>query len=250
MRLSDMTWSEVREYLKTRDALIVPVGTCEQHGRHLPLSTDTLVADAFALRLSQATDVAIAPTLPYGVNLPCDTYTPGNAGLTFEALRSSVASLLSDWHRQGFRKFFLLTAHACAVDGFGFAHHEALKQAALPLLERGEASVYVLFPFWTDLGDLLEGQSGVGHACEVETSLALHLFPELVRTGMMSDPEPWEDVTRYDPFIAGVAQGPPGEGWRGGTGRPSLATAEKGAAILERCLEPLTQFVRNRLKGA
>ena len=52
MRLADMTWRDVRDYLTRSDALIIPVGTCEQHGPHLPLSTDTLIAEAFATRLA------------------------------------------------------------------------------------------------------------------------------------------------------------------------------------------------------
>jgi creatinine amidohydrolase len=247
MRLSEMTWRDVRDYLERSDALIVPVGTCEQHGPHLPLSTDTLIAEAFSAALSEATGVLVAPTLAYGINLPCDRYVPGNAGLTFDALRSSMGALLSDWQRQGFGTFFVLTAHACASAGFGFAHHEALKEAALPLLERGAASAYILFPFWTDIGDLLDGQSGLGHACEAETSIALHLFPELVRSDLISDPAPWSGVTRYDPYIGGVAHEAPAPDWQGGSGRPSLATAAKGAAIFARCLAALTEFVKEKM---
>jgi creatinine amidohydrolase len=247
LRLSDMTWHDVRAYLERSDALIVPVGTCEQHGLHLPLSTDTLIAEAFARRLSDAAQVALAPTLAYGVNLPCDRYTPGNAGLTFDALRASLRSLLSDWSRQGFGTFFVLTAHACAVDGFGFAHHEAIKEAALPLLSEGESRVFVLFPYWTDVSSVLTEQKGVGHACEVETSLALHLFPQLVKEDAMEDPEPWVGVSRSDPYIAGVAQGPPPADWRGGTGSPSAATSRKGEQILELCLSPMVEFVKGKL---
>ena len=134
MRLGDMTWREVQDYLKTRDALIVPIGTCEQHGAHLPLATDTLIAEAFAERIAEATGVPLAPTLAYGVNLPCDRFVPGTAGFTLDGLREALRGLLADWARQGFRRFFVLTAHGCAVDGFGFAHHEAIKDAALPLL--------------------------------------------------------------------------------------------------------------------
>jgi len=245
MKLSEMTWQDAREYLESSDSLILPIGTCEQHGPHLPLATDTLIAEAFASGVSEATGVAVAPTLAYGVNLPCDRYTPGNSGLTFDAMRASVSAILSDWRRQGFGSFFVVTAHACAYAGFGFAHHEAIKEGALPLMEAG-AAAYVLFPFWTDIGDLLDGQSGIGHACEVETSLALHLFPDLAHMDRARDPEPWGGVSRFDPYIGGVAQGPPSPDWQGGTGRPTLATADKGRAIFERCLGPMVEFVKNK----
>ena len=85
-RLADMTWKEVESYLATGDALIVPLGTCEQHGPHLPLATDTLIAEAFAERIAEATGVPLAPTVAYGVNLPCDRFVPGTAGFALDAM--------------------------------------------------------------------------------------------------------------------------------------------------------------------
>lgn len=248
-RLSEMTWADVREYLRTSDALILPVGTCEQHGLHLPLATDTLIAEAFAERIADATGVLLAPTVPYGVNLPCDRFVPGTAGLSFDALRESVKSLLADWTRQGFRTYFVVTAHGCAVDGYGFAHHEAIKEGALPLLTEGEARVFVLFPFWTDIGDLLTYQDTVEHACEVETSLALHLFPGRVRMDLARD-ERGEEENRFRAFPEGVATGPPSDGWTGAEGYPASATAEKGEEIFLRCLEPMVALVAARLGEA
>lgn len=69
MKLEELTWKEVEEYLKTDKRLIVPIGTCEQHGLHLPLNTDTLVADKLAEYLSQETGILVSPTLNYGINL-------------------------------------------------------------------------------------------------------------------------------------------------------------------------------------
>ena len=247
MRLGDMTWQEVRDYLATKDALIVPIGTCEQHGAHLPLSTDTRIAEAFAERIAEETGVPLAPTLAYGVNLPCDRFVPGTAGFTLDGLREALRSLLVDWARQGFRQFFVVTAHGCATDGFGYAHHEAIKEAAFPLLVDGACRVLVLFPYWIEVGDLLSKQEKVEHACEVETSLALSLFPELVRTDRIVDGPPEGEETRFEAFPEGVATGPPAAGWAGAEGSPSAATAEKGRAIFERCLEPMLEAVRARL---
>lgn len=247
MRLGDATWQEVRDYLVERDALIVPIGTCEQHGAHLPLATDTLIAEAFAERIAEVTGVALAPTLAYGVNLPCDRFVPGTAGLTLDGLRKALRGLLTDWARHGFRRFFIVTAHGCAVDGFGFAHHEAIKDAALPLLEDGTCQVLVLFPYWIEVGDLLSRQEKVEHAGEVETSLALHLFPDLVRTDHIVDGPSEGEETRFDAFPEGVATGPPAVGWSGAEGAPSAATAEKGRAIFERCLQPMVRAVEARL---
>ena len=253
MRLSEMSWTDVAEYLERSDALIIPVGTCEQHGPHLPLSTDTLIAEAFATRISDATGVALAPTVNYGVNLPCDRFVPGTAGFSFDALRALVTDLLEDWERQGFRRFFIVTAHGCASDGHSFAHHEALKQGALPLLTTpacagGVCEVSVLFPYWTEIGDILTDQEGVEHACEAETSLMLHLHPELVRMDLAPDTGP-DGEGRFDAYPEGVGAGSPEPGWTGAEGRPSAATPEKGRLILERCLNPMVAHVSKKVSA-
>jgi creatinine amidohydrolase len=246
-KLADMTWQEVRTWLEGSDALILPIGTCEQHGPHLPLSTDTLIAEAFAAGIARETGIPLAPTLEYGVNLPCDRFVPGTAGFSFDGLREGLGSLLADWSRYGFRRFFLVTAHGCATDGYGFAHHEAIKQAALPLLEANVCEVFVVFPYWVETGDLLTHQTGVEHAGEVETSLALHLFPERVRKERIPESGAEEQEERFRAYPEGVGTGPPADGWTGAEGHPGAATAAKGAAIFERCLESMTRFVKGTM---
>jgi creatinine amidohydrolase len=251
MRLSEMSWKDVADYLEISRAVIIPVGTCEQHGLHLPLSTDTLIAEAFAERISEATGVALAPTVSYGVNLPCDLFVPGNAGFSFDSLRAFVTDLLEDWESQGFRQFFFVTAHGCASGGHSFAHHEALKQGALPLLAEmpcGDTGceVSVLFPYWIGIGDILTEQDDVEHAGEAETSLMLFLHPELVRLELAADGEEDSGVS-FEAYPEGVATGPPAAGWNGAEGAPTAATAEKGRLILERCLNPLVAHVSKKM---
>ncbi|MBN1458631.1 MAG: creatininase family protein [Armatimonadetes bacterium] len=242
LNLADLTWKDVARYLERSDALIIPMGTCEQHGLHLPLSTDSVIAEAFARAISEQTGVLVAPTLAYGVNLPCDRFMSGTAGFTFDSLRAFVEEILTDWTRHRFRRFFIVTAHACAMDGYGFAHHEAVKQGALPLLERGDCTVSVLFPYWTEIGDILESQASVEHACEAETSLMLLIRPEIVLMGLARG-APEEQDGRFAAFPEGVATGPPRQGWSGAEGHPEAASAEKGLAIFERCLNPMVRHV-------
>jgi creatinine amidohydrolase len=248
VRLEEATWKDVEGYLEKADGLIVPVGTCEQHGLHLPLATDALIAEAFAVALSEATGVALAPTLAYGANLPCDRFVPGTAGFSFDSLRGFTEDALGDWARQGFRHFFIVTAHGCALDGYGFAHHEAIKQGALPLLTGGDVDVRILFPYWVDISDILTCQDSVEHACEAETSLALHLFPDLVRLELARDAEE-DEGARFNAFPEGIGLKPPQEGWNGAEGHPTCATAEKGRLIFERCLNALTEHVSDSLSG-
>ncbi len=64
MYLADLTWEEVNYYLREKDSLIIPAGICEQHSKHLPLNTDTIVAEYISKNLSQKTGILIAPNSP------------------------------------------------------------------------------------------------------------------------------------------------------------------------------------------
>jgi len=220
MKLEDCTWQEVADYLKTDKRLIVPVGTCEQHGPHLPLNTDTLVAEKVADILSLETKILVAPTLNYGVNLPCDRKFAGTCSTTKELLAGFLNSILLWWREQGFTQFFLLSAHG---DPF---HIEALQTIDL-------AAVHVLELYAFDMTALLEKQHGPKHACEAETSVLLYLYPEKVKKQAMQDFEtPFEE---FKPYLmhekTESIKGSPGN-----QGYPSYASAEKGRKLFARMM--------------
>jgi creatinine amidohydrolase len=215
MKLEELTWKEVEEYLRTDKRLIVPIGTCEQHGPHLPLNTDTLVAEKMAGYLSSETGVLVAPTLNYGVNLPCDSGYAGTCSTTKELLRSFLASVLTWWKKQGFTRFFLLSAH-------GDPHHIE----ALEMIDPAAVSVLELNDF--DMTAVLEKQQGPKHACEAETSVMLYLFPERVRRAEMRDFEiTFEEFLPYfrHEKTEAIAGSP------GNQGYPSWASAQKGEKL-------------------
>lgn len=220
MRLADMTWEEAREYCLENKNLIIPVGTCEQHGGHLPLGNDVLVAEWLADALSRQTGALVAPTVSYGVNLPLDQTMTGTAGVTPELLRGALAAMIQWWRGQGFQCFFLLTFHG---DPF---HLEALGGVA--------ADAVLLEPFEIPYGDVLEKQSTMRHACEGETSIALYLYPEKVRMDCIRE----HDVPypQFEPYLYHRREGQP-QGYVGSLGFPSAATAEKGRLLVERMME-------------
>ncbi len=100
MDLADLTWEEVGAYLKAKQSLIVPVGICEQHSKHLPVNTDTVVAEYMANYLSAQTGILVAPTFPYGVGLPCDKIYPGSSSIRAEELKNTLSSVLSSKSRR------------------------------------------------------------------------------------------------------------------------------------------------------
>jgi creatinine amidohydrolase len=218
MRLEDLTWKEVEAYLKSNRRMIVPVGTCEQHGPHLPLNTDTLVTDRLAEYLSEETGILVGPTLNYGVNLPCDKGYAGTCSTTKELLQGFLGSVLAWWKAQGFERFFLLSAHG---DPYHIEALEAIDPDAVRVLE--------LYEY--DMAGILEKQSGAKHAGEAETSVMLYLYMDKVRRAEMEDFEtPFEDFQPYLMHEKTEAI----EGSPGNQGYPSWASVEKGKELFSR----------------
>jgi len=232
MYLSNLTWEEVSHYLKEKDSLIIPIGICEQHSKHLPLNTDTLVAEYIAAFLSQQTGILIAPTFHFGVGLPCDRFYPGSSSISYEDLNHTISSLITWWKLQGFKKFFLISAHGDIV------HIKALKDVKYD-------NIFVLEVNNINFEGVLEKQKIIKHACEVETSIMLYLFPETVRTDKIEDFEtPFEefkaylDHTKEDPI----------PGSPGCQGYPSYATKQKGEKIVAIMKENALSWIKKHLQ--
>ncbi len=249
MRLVELTWYDVKEYLKRKKSMILALGSCEQHGRHLPLSTDMIVAQKLAESVSEQTGIVMAQDIGYAVNLPCDRFMYGTAGLSFDSLRSAIRDLIGDWSRQGFKRFYLITAHGCAMGNYGFAHQEALKQASRPFLVQGDTEVYLIFPYWIDISDLLEKEKQAEHAGEVETSLIMYLASDLVKTEEIRDIPEAHERLNFRAFPEGVQKDFPPNGYFGGEGYPSFATRDKGKTIFRRFVEKTVEFVKEKEKA-
>jgi creatinine amidohydrolase len=218
-RLKDMLPSEVAAALAADPRLILPVGTCEQHGPHLPIGTDTIIVERLADDLSAEFSVLRAPTVEYGVNVETERGFTGNTTMRKKTLHRMLNDLLDAWELGGVREFILLTAH----------EHDP-HQEALATVITTEARVRVVDIFAMDLSDLLEGQTGAMHGDEVDTSLMLHLAPELVRLQLAQDyMMSREELRRYRRGWLRVPRASAGS-----IGRPTLATADKGRQLYER----------------
>jgi creatinine amidohydrolase len=227
-RIKEMRPDEVAAAITADPRLIIPVGTCEQHGRHLPLGSDTLIVEHLSDDLSAEFGILRAPSLEYGVNVDTERGFAGNASLRKKTLHRMLNDLLDTWESTGVKEFILLTAH----------EHDP-HQEALSTVITNEARVRVVDIFAVDFRDLLEGQAEPMHGDEVDTSLMLYLAPNLVRMDLAEDYMMSRDEVRR--YRRGWLRIPSGSS--GSIGRPSLATAAKGAAIYSQIREKVRSRV-------
>ncbi len=227
-RIKEMRPDDIAAALASDARLIIPVGTCEQHGRHLPLGADTIIVERMADDFSAEFGILRAPTIEYGVNVETERGFAGNASVRKKTLHRMLNDLLDTWELTGVKEFILLTAH----------EHDP-HQEALATVHTTAARVRVVDVFAVDLHQLLEGQTEPMHGDEVDTSVLLYLAPQLVRLDLAEDYMMSRDeVRRYR------------RGWlriprdsSGSIGKPSLASAAKGAAIYSHIMEKVRMRV-------
>lgn len=227
--LDELSWLDVAAHLARDARLIVPVGALEQHGPHLPLGANVLIARRIAVDLSREFGILRAPTIYYGVNVGTARAYAGTATLRHKTLHRSLNELLASWEDHGITEFILFTAH----------RHEPHLDALATLLTR-RAVVRVVSVWDVDVSDLLDGQPGPLHGCEAETSVMLYLYPDLVRMERARDFE--LTSKQFKRYLKGKLPVPP-PGGAGVVGRPTLATDEKGEAIYRRIIGAIRQAV-------
>ena len=222
LALDELSWIDAAAHFARNPRLIIPVGALEQHGPHLPLGSNVLIARRVAIDLSNEFGVVRAPTMYYGVNVPSEREYAGTASLRQKTLHRVMNELLAGWEEHGVSEFIIITAH----------RHEPHLDALATLIT-GKARVRVVSLWDVEIADLLERQPGALHAGEAETSIMLYLYPELVRMGRARDHHiPEEQFERY---MSGRLPSPP-PGGAGVVGSPTAATAAKGEAIYTRVL--------------
>lgn len=160
---------------KTR-TVIIPFGSTEEHGPHLPLGADTIHVYEVCKEAAKQISVFVAPPLFYGVCRSTRNH-PGTVGIRPSTLRAITADLVSDLYRQGLRHFLIISGHAsglhisCLIEVGEelLQSYPDIRLAVLSLLDLG-------MPAWQEVITTKDDS----HAGEVETSIMLHLRPHLV----------------------------------------------------------------------
>ena len=231
--------AELRE-LAQRDAIVVvPIGSTEQHGPHLPVQVDATLAGEVSRRaarvIADRTPVVVMPSIWFGLAEHHMAFG-GTITLDYETFYGVLRCVCRSIARHGFRRILIVNGHGGNVTALNVAVGELTHELGVPL---AVATYWVLAK--EAFAEILDRQKGVRHAGEAETSMMLALVPHLVDSSKLSEAKGGTD----DP--PGILGGTGMYRWQsfkslsetGVMGDAETATAEKGTKLLAAAAEAL-----------
>jgi creatinine amidohydrolase len=232
----DLSMPGFEALLQQTQTVILPLGSLEEHGPHLPLGTDTFHAIKLARRVAELKAVVVAPPVFYGMCRSTRAH-PGTVSISGDTLRALLVDVGREFYRVGLRNLVFISGHA------GGTHISAIIEAGERLLEElPEVRVAVvnilelLREVLSEQPDLVKTK-GDSHAGEVETAVMMAAYPDLVRG---TAPEEWPSFPKY------MLVRDKRRYWQGGVwGNPAPATAEQGESILRAEALRLSKVIRD-----
>ena len=245
MVLYKMKWPEVKAEVEKGTPVIVPVGSTEQHGYHLPLDTDMAICYHVAEKAAERSRTIVAPPLNFGYNEK-EWMFPGTISLQSETLLHCLVDICVSLARSGFRRMVIINGH-------GYNRFIA-PQAAHIVMEKSDALVAAI-TYWDLISDLVAQHrgsklGGISHSCEFETSCKLYLDPEHVEMSKAVEEIPpimskftWSDLASASPVYIRARFDKLSKS--GVMGNPLVASAEKGKIWVEGAIERLAEFMES-----
>ena len=232
--IENLTWVEAEEALKKHDVVMIPLGArTKEHGPHLPLNNDWIMAEYLAERVAEEVPVAVMPTLQYGY-YPSFLEYPGSVSLGLETFKEVLKDICVSINGYGISKFYVLNTGVSTIRG--------LQPAAEELRELGMEMRYTdILASGARAEEGVSEQEGGTHADEMETSMMLYIKPEIVDMSKAVkdyDPTGGRGLTR-DPANTEAKYSPTGI-----FGDPTLATAEKGRIAVEARVRYIVEELR------
>lgn len=225
MKLAELTWKEV-DALSRDVVVLIPTGSLEQHGAHLPLFTDSLLVTAVAESIEAriVDTVLLTPTLWLGASAHHLKF-PGSLDAGFDPYMGAIESVIESLLPHGFHRFFVLNGH-----GGNMSPNDLILRALKKRHPNITCAHAGYFDFATEeIAKVLEGPTKrMRHACEAETSLMMHLHPETVRIDMIRD-----DGLSPVPTVSSVVYTFDQITEEGSFGYATLANAQKGERIFD-----------------
>lgn len=247
----NLTWPEVNEAVVAGKIVLLPIGSTEQHGYHLPLDVDNFLARGVCLAAARKAprETLVMPTIPYGYNEHALDF-PGTIHVHYDHFIEYCLDVVKSVAHAGFDRIVI-------IDGHGSNEHLCEFIARRATLE---TDAMVASTIWTNLViDTFEavresGPGGAAHACELETSAYLHLDESRVRMDKAEDHYGGAAGKEGSKFLHVDLT----KGWgpmklvrwtsvatpSGVSGAPTLATKEKGRALIEAASDNLVEFIR------
>jgi creatinine amidohydrolase len=248
MHYGEVKWTETSD--QTDKVVVLPLGSMEQHGRHLPLLTDTMICQEIVDRAEQelGDEALFLPMVWVGVSEHHRGF-PGTVSVTPATYVSMLSDIAESQIGSGFRRILFLNAHGGNSTPGQMALYE------VQMRHRDMDDLWLVFATWfslaaSQIAALPEiNQKKVTHACELETSIILHLHPELVALDLAHGTQAAFDSAFYSPDssrVNRVASPRPFEHitLHGGYGHPELATPEKGEALLDVAVEQVVTCIQ------
>lgn len=224
VRIERLPWTDAVRLLDTSTVVMIPLGAqAKEHGPHLPLNNDWLLAEYFTKAVAAATPVVVYPTVNYSF-YPAFVEYPGSTSLRQETARDMIVDIVRSIARHGPRRFYILNT--------GVSTLRSLAPARDSLAASGIVMVYTdILNIGKEAEARVRQQAGGTHADELETSMMLFMHPEVVKMQLAQDD--------YHPGSGGLTRDSAaavrdGKTWsRSGTfGNATLATREKGRVIV------------------
>ena len=255
--LAEMTVKEIREALKKVTIVLLPMGCTEQHGYHLPLSTDTLTAEHVAHKVAAKAGCIVAPAVPYTFS---GGELPGTVNISTQVLGLYVRDICRSFAEMGFKRIVLVLGHGGSENLRDI--QESLKmflrlEKAYKRLTIELAGIWSLSPTW-----LKSMQHHNYHADIIETSMILHIRPDLVGNKYVLDrpslhKELIADPDKYQQSDADTMTKTLFEGFCriphirqrldmkvGVMGNPKGANAKLGKKVLDEAVANLTKYLK------
>lgn len=254
-----LTWPEINEAIRQEKVIVLPVGSTEQHGHHLPLDVDAKLVTAVALAAGERSpaDMLVLPSVAYGYCHHVMDF-PGTINISPTTFVNFLLDVTRSVAYHGFKKIIIINGHG--------SNHPLVEQVGRQTILQTDATCCTLS--WWQLvaakwnAEIREsGVGGCAHACELETSMYWHLDPDGVRQDRIKGALPdyvtiipggaewsWIDLT-MGAGTAGIIGWTSSYSETGAIGAPELATEEKGSLVFNHAVErlvALVQWVRAR----
>ncbi|HUY99332.1 MAG TPA: creatininase family protein [Thermomicrobiaceae bacterium] len=251
VELGRMSWEEVAEVIPERPVILLPIGTVEQHGPHLPVNADNMVAHFVATRAAEQANALVAPGINYGCSAVFRRF-PGTIPVRQETLAAVLRDVCESLIAQGFRRLVFVDNHG--------GNEGVCEQVARELKAAHGIVIGNIYPWnlgYSLMRDTYEDvASAYGHGAEPETSAMLAMFPDDVTRERMT-------AGRYQPFAGWQVQSyskvdVPGQSVTGTvyldsdevaptgvTGDQRETSAERGRVWIERVVGFAVDFIRH-----